>query len=186
MSVLYQKYYENKSSTENDYSVCLLFKQGDKKMLFTGDLEEDGVESLLSTNEIGKVDLYKGGHHGSINANPDSLLKAIEPETICTCCVAGSNEYTTNNNNTMPYQSTIDIWSKYTDDVYVTNFATSSGTKGNVGEGGELNGTINVNYDTNGTKTITGSNNSLKLKDTDWMKNNRTMPESWKEKNENQ
>ena len=176
MNVLYQNYYENKASTENDYSVCLLFKQGDKKMLFTGDLEEDGIPSLWNKNDIGTVDLYKGGHHGSINANPDSLLSKIQPKTICTCCVAGSTEYTKNLDNTMPYQDTLNIWSKYTDDVYLTNWAASTAAN----TGGELNGTIAVKYDENGNKTITGSNNSLKLKDTDWMKNNRTMPTNWK------
>ncbi len=176
MSVLYQKYYETSTSNENNYSVCLLFSQGEKKMLFTGDLEDDGIDSLLKENDIGKVDLYKGGHHGSFNANPDSLLSVIKPETICTCCVAGSTEYTQNKSNTMPYQNTIDVWSRYTDDVYITNWATS--TEKNTG--GELNGTIEVEYGKNGEKTVRGSNNSLKLKDTEWIKNNRDVPEWWK------
>lgn len=181
MEILYQRYYEEKNSeSENNYSVCLLFRQGEKKMLFAGDLEEEGIASLLASNTIGEVDLFKGGHHGSINANPDSLLSAIKPKTICTCCVAGSNEYTANNSNTMPYQATINNWAKYTDDVYITNYAKSTGVKQNIGDGGDLNGTTNVHYDPNGNKTVSGSNNSLKLKDTDWMKNNRTMPSSWK------
>ncbi len=181
MSVLYQKYYDSAPETnENNNSVCLLFKQGEKKMLFTGDLEVDGINSLLESNDIGTVDLYKGGHHGSINANSADFLKIIQPQTICTCCVAGSNEYTANNSNTMPYQTTIDNWSQYTDDVYVTNYAESTYVKNQIGEGGELNGTINVTYDVKGNKSVTGSNNSLKLKDTEWMKNNRRMPSSWK------
>ncbi len=176
MEILYQKYYENSTSNENNYSVCLLFKQGEKKMLFTGDLEDDGITSLLEKNDIDKVDLYKGGHHGSFNANPDSLLSVIQPETICTCCVAGSTQYTTKADHTMPYQETIDVWSRYTDDVYLTNWATS--TQPNTG--GELNGTINVNYAKTGVKTVSGSNNSLKLKDTDWIKTNRRIPSFWK------
>lgn len=180
MEVLYQRYYEEAfTGNENNYSVSLLFKQGNKKMLLAGDLEEEGTESLLEKNSIGEVDLFKGGHHGSINANPDSLLSVIKPKTICTCCVAGSNEYTSNNANTMPYQATIDNWAKYTDDVYLTNYAESTGKASSIGAGGDLNGTINVHYDQKGNKTVTGSNNSLKLKETDWMKNNRTMPASW-------
>ncbi len=175
MEVLYQKYYETSTSNENNYSVCLLFKQGDKKMLFTGDLEDEGIDSLCNKNELGKVDLFKGGHHGSFNANPDSFLSIIQPDTICTCCVAGSTEYTTYPDHTMPYQETIDAWAKYTDDVYVTNWATSTTAK----TGGELNGTIAVKYDKNGTKTVSGSNNSLKLKDTEWLKENRKIPSSW-------
>lgn len=180
MNVLYQKFYENNSQDENNYSVSLLFKQGEKKMLLCGDLEDDGITSLLASNEIGQVDLYKAGHHGSINANPEALLKEIEPKTICVCCVAGSNEYTANNQNTMPYQASIDNWAKYTKEVYVTNYAQSTGTVKDIGPGGELNGTITVHYSTSGEKTVTGSNNSLTLRETTWMKENRTMPEEWK------
>ena len=176
MDILYQKYYENSTSNENNYSVCLLFRQGEKKMLFTGDLEDDGITSLIERNSIGNVDLYKGGHHGSFNANSDSLLSVIQPETICTCCVAGSTQYTTKADHTMPYQETIDVWSRYTDDVYLTNWAAN--TQPNTG--GELNGTINVNYAKSGLKTVIGSNNSLKLKDTEWLKQNRQIPSFWK------
>ncbi len=181
MSVLYQKYYDSlDKSCENNQSVCLLFKQGEKKMLFTGDLEESGCASLLANNDIGTVSLYKGGHHGSINANPDSFISSIKPETICTCCVAGGNEYTKNNDRTMPYQETINNWAKWTDDVYVTSSAVSTGVAGNIGKLSDLNGDIEVKYDKTGEKTVKGSASSKKLKDSDWMKNNRTMPENWK------
>ncbi len=179
MDVLYQDYYEKTSSDENNYSVSLLFRQGEKKMLFTGDLEEDGISSLLNKNEIGNADLFKAGHHGSRNANTIELLEAIQPKTICVCCVAGSNEYTDRSENTMPYQESIDNWAKYTKDVYVTNYAESTGVSGNIGPGGELNGTITVHYSPNGGKTVSGSNNSLTLRETSWMKENRKMPENW-------
>lgn len=179
MEVLYQDFYEKNSGDENNYSVSLLFKQGEKKMLFTGDLEKDGISSLLRKNSIGTVDLFKAGHHGSSNANTTELLSTVQPKTICVCCVAGSNEYTATNANTMPYQVSIDNWAKYTKDVYVTNFAQSTGVVKNIGPGGELNGTISVHYSSNGEKTVTGSNNSLTLRETSWMKENRTMPEEW-------
>lgn len=179
MSVLYQKAYDAVADNENNNSVCLLFQQGDKKMLFTGDLEESGCVSLLENNEIGEVDLFKGGHHGSKNANPDSLLSVIKPKTICTCCVAGSNEYTDKQENTMPYQETIDNWAKYTDEVYLTSYAETTGVKGKIESGGDLNGNIEVNYDATGSKTVTGSHHSMKLKDTEWMKKNRKMPSNW-------
>ena len=179
MEVLYQDFYEKNSGDENNYSVCLLFKQGEKKMLFTGDLEEAGISSLVSKNNIGTVDLFKAGHHGSSNANTQKLLSVIQPKTICVCCVAGSNEYTATNANTMPYQVSIDNWAKYTKDVYVTNFAESTGVVKNIGPGGELNGTITVHYSSKGEKTVTGSNNSLTLRETSWMKENRSMPEEW-------
>lgn len=61
----------------NNTSVILLFKAGNKKFLFPGDaqlenwmyaLEQEKIRKLLSD-----VNLYKVGHHGSLNATPKSL-----------------------------------------------------------------------------------------------------------------
>ena len=42
MGILYQKYYEESTSNENNNSVCILLSQGDNHFLFTGDLESGG------------------------------------------------------------------------------------------------------------------------------------------------
>jgi len=61
----------------NNTSVILLIEAGKKKLLFPGDaqienwayaLEQKWVQKLLA-----KVDLYKVGHHGSLNATPLTL-----------------------------------------------------------------------------------------------------------------
>lgn len=61
----------------NNTSLILLFEAGGKKLLFPGDaqienwryaLAQEGVADLL-----GSVDLYKVGHHGSLNATPRTL-----------------------------------------------------------------------------------------------------------------
>ena len=44
LNILYNYYYENSSTDENNYSVCFQIEQGDNKYLFTGDLEEEGEE----------------------------------------------------------------------------------------------------------------------------------------------
>ena len=46
MNILYQKYYEQSTSTENNYSVCMLLSQGENHFLFTGDLEKVGKNRL--------------------------------------------------------------------------------------------------------------------------------------------
>ena len=92
-----------------------MFHQGDKHFLFTGDLEEDGEISLVESNELPKVELFKAGHHGSKTSSNDVLLKVIEPEIVCVCCCAGSVEYTQNFENTFPTQAMIDRVSLYTD-----------------------------------------------------------------------
>lgn len=61
----------------NNTSLILLFEAGGKKLLFPGDaqienwryaLNQPGIAELL-----GDVDLYKVGHHGSLNATPKTL-----------------------------------------------------------------------------------------------------------------
>ena len=190
MEILYQKYYEESSSNENDYSVCLLFKQeyqdnGETKTnnyLLLGDLEEAGEKSLVDNNpNLPEVELYKGGHHGSKTSANTVLLEKVKPKVVCICCVAGSVEYTQNLPNTFPTQDFIDRIALYTDAVYATDMATvqlnSSGKYKNTSYG-TLNGDI-VFACTAGVKKMYFSNNDTKLKDTDWFKENRTCPAAW-------
>ena len=48
MEILDSYYYYNDAPSENDYSVCTLFTYGDYSYLFTGDLEEEGEEHLVT------------------------------------------------------------------------------------------------------------------------------------------
>ena len=179
MTILYQKFYEEKTSDENDYSVCVLFTHGDKNYLFTGDLEKEGEASLVEKNSLPQVALFKGGHHGSYTASTDTLLSVIKPEIVCVCCCAGSTEYTDTPANTFPSQTFVDNVSKYTDCVYVT---TRIATEAEETETGKkyvsFNGNIVV-VSSAGTVTVNCSNNNTKLKDSDWFKANRTCPAAW-------
>jgi hypothetical protein len=65
----------------NNTSLILLFEIGGKRLLFPGDaqienwsyaLDQPGVAEMLAD-----VDLYKVGHHGSLNATPKSLWKGF-------------------------------------------------------------------------------------------------------------
>lgn len=190
MRILYQEYYENDTSNENDYSVCLLFSQqyvekGETKTnnyLLLGDLEEAGERSLVANNpDLPQVVLYKGGHHGSNTSANEVLLEKIRPEIVCVCCVAGSVKYTQNEANTFPAQDFINRIATYTDRVYATDVATVTYSDGTLKDTGydALNGDIVVAC-TNGKISMYFSNNDLKLKDTDWFKNNRVCPDSWK------
>ncbi len=182
MEILYQKYYEQETSNENNYSVCVLITQGDNHYLLTGDLEDSGETSLVNSNpDLPEVQLYKGGHHGSYTAASASLLHKIKPQCICICCCAGSVEYTKKLENTFPAQKFINRIAPYTDAVYVT-------TVGEIEKNGDsykdvgfasLNGNI-VYACTNGQVSMYFSESDVKLKDTEWFKNNRTCPSSWK------
>ena len=171
MTILDQKFYREETDDENDYSVCALFTQGNNNYLFTGDLEKKGEASLVELNNLPECELFKGGHHGSYTANTDTLLSVIKPKTVCICCCAGSDEYTKTPENMFPAQAAVDRIAKYTDKVYVTTVVSEDerGYK-------SLNGNINFHCDKGKEYTVTGSNNSVILKDTDWFKANRTWP----------
>lgn len=174
MEILYNYYYENESKDENNYSVCLMFNQGDKHFLFTGDLEEDGEEQLVVHNQLPKVELFKAGHHGSKTSSNDCLLEVIQPQIVCVCCCAGTDEYTDAKENQFPTQAMIDRVSVYTDRVYVTSLGDESVESGYV----SMNGNIVVTSNRQGVE-VNCSNNNILLKDTAWFIENRKMPSAW-------
>lgn len=175
MNILYNYYYENKSSDENNYSVCMLLTQGEYNYLFTGDLEAEGEEYLVHYNALPQCKLFKGGHHGSKTSSTDALLSVIQPEIVCVCCCAGSPEYTTNYENMFPTQDFIDRVARYTDQIFVTTLATDVVTDPKSWEFTSMNGNIVIT--SNGVElSVWGSNNSKILKETEWFLKNRTWP----------
>ena len=163
--ILYQKYYEESTSNENNNSVCLLVTEGENNYLFTGDLESGGEKSLVEKNTLPKCKLYKSGHHGSNTSSCSELMSKIQPEiVVITCCCGDKHGF--------PHQETINTIAKYTSLVYVPVMATSNGYE-------LLNGNVVVTAD-NGKVTVKGSKNNTLFKDTAWFKNNRTMPNEWK------
>ena len=174
MNVLYQKYYETKTSDENDYSVCVMFSQGENHYLFTGDLHEAGEKSLVESNDLPKVKLYKAGHHGSKTSSSPELMKVIQPEIVCVCCCAGSSEYTSVAQNQFPTQTFINNVAPYTDKIYVTSLAINNSSGKTTGYT-SMNGNIVVSS-TGKEVTVNCSNNNTILKETAWFKANRTWP----------
>lgn len=197
VTLLYQFYYdhtrsETKSldnsyavsgfSDQNDCSLALLFKQGEKQFLFTGDSETYAERSIAESNpELGQVELFKAGHHGSMTANTDKLLSVIKPKAVVASCVAGNCEFNqTSKETTFPGQATIDRISVYTDRFYVT----TEGSFTDKSYHTPLNGNVVFKYDKDGNETVTCSASDKILKETSWFANNRTMPEAWKSETE--
>lgn len=168
LEFLYNYYYDHPTSDQNDNSVCFLINQNERHFLFTGDLEKPGEEKLIEYNTLPEVELFKAGHHGSKTSSNDCLLEIIKPKIVCVCCVAGSNEYTKENDNMFPTQSFISRISKYTDQVYVTTLSVDGTTK----EFKQMNGNIVVTSNDAGV-SVNCSNNNTFLKDTEWFKENR-------------
>lgn len=165
LEFLYNYYYENNTTNENNYSVCVLIKHGSRSFLLTGDLEDKGEEYLVEYNNLPKVDVYKAGHHGSYTAGSEELLSVIQPEIVCICCCAGTDEYTKDPLNMFPAQDFISRICKYTERVYVTTLGTDDGFT-------SMNGDITVVSNTDGL-VLYFSNNDTILKDTEWFKENR-------------
>lgn len=187
MNILYQKYYDKSTSSENNYSVCtLLTQQIDTNMtynyLFTGDLEKAGEESLVQNNELPEVELFKGGHHGSSTSSNDALLSVIKPKNIAICTCAGTYEYADKPSegkpeevvklNTFPTQEAIDRMSQYTQNIYVTTLGILREDY-STDHFESMNGTI-VFYTKNGILYLYCTNNDTILKETEWFKQNRT------------
>ncbi len=169
MEILYQKYYEQKTSDENDYSVCLLLTQNETHYLFTGDLEGNGEKSLVASNDLPQCKLFKGGHHGSATSNTPVLLSVIQPEIVCVCTCCGETNY-----KKFPTQEFINHIAVYTDKVYMTTVRDKNGN------GVPLNGNICVTCFGDGKLEVKCSKSDLLFKETAWFKENRTCPEEWK------
>lgn len=176
LTVLYQRFYEESSSDENNYSVCLLLTQGSNNFLFTGDLEKEGEESLAASNILPHCKLFKGGHHGSRTSSSDVLLSEITPENVCICCCAGSPEYSVDPAAIFPTQEMIDRVARYTKNIYITSLATDVVYKPKAAWNfSSMNGNIVVTSSKD-SFTVAGSNHSTILKETAWFKQNRTWP----------
>lgn len=194
MSLVYTYFYDHTSdevkglessytrsgfSDENDYSICLYFTQGSRHFLFTGDAETYAEHSLVKYNSLPKMDLFKAGHHGSYTASSDELLDVVDPKLCVVTCCAGNQEYARgeeNKHHTFPAQEFIDRIAKHTSWVYVTTLGEFSDTS----KHHPFNGHVVVSYNEISDEQVTCSNNSIPLKDSEWMKENRTMPEQWK------
>ena len=161
LEILYNYYYDHKTSDENNYSVCVMLNQGDNHYLFTGDLEKEGEGKLVEHyNDLPHCVLYKGGHHGSKTSSSKALLEKITPEYVCICTCAGSDEYSDTNENQFPTQEMIDRIAPYTDKVYVTTYMIDNATHSYASMNGNIVFTVK-----SGKILLTASNNTLKLKE---------------------
>ena len=140
------------------------------------ELNAKGEEKLVELNPyLPQVDLYKAGHHGSKTSSSNALLEVIQPDIVCVCCCAGSDEYTKNSDNQFPTQDFITRVAPYTDKIYVTTLCTDN----EKGTFQSMNGNIVVLTDKNGLTVMCGSGDNRILKEWEWFKQNRACPAAW-------
>ena len=80
------------SSEENNQSICILLKNGDNKVLFTGDAEQEEERYLVESGRDIQADVYMIGHHGSSSSSSELLLDAVRPKYAGISCGTG-NDY---------------------------------------------------------------------------------------------
>jgi len=70
----------------NNTSVILLIQAGNRRLLFPGDAQWENWEYAVKKNAaaLKRVDVYKVGHHGSLNATPKSLWKLFDRRSAST------------------------------------------------------------------------------------------------------
>lgn len=171
MNFLYQRFYEEYSGDENNYSVCMLLTQGQNNYLFTGDLEAEGEESLVEENDLPECKLFKAGHHGSPTSNGAELMAEIRPEIVVVCCCCGNyKEYNFGSMDVVfPSQTFVNNVAPYTDRIYVPTLY--SETEGFV----PMNGNIVLSSD-GGEVSVRCSASDLVFRESEWFKENRTWP----------
>lgn len=75
----------------NNDSLVLFAMFGGKSWLFTGDLEKEGEEKLISSHPF-HADVLKVGHHGSKTSTSQDFLESIQPQ-LAIISVGKDNRY---------------------------------------------------------------------------------------------
>lgn len=72
----------------NDFSIVLMARYGNKRVLLTGDAEKEAEEDLVNRYSSADLDcdVYKLGHHGSRTSSSQELLDEATPSVVVVSC----------------------------------------------------------------------------------------------------
>lgn len=76
----------------NDTSLVLMAQFGERRFLFTGDMESYAEHQLVLSGAFLKADVLKVGHHGSYSSTSSEFLSAVDPDYGIISC-GRDNEY---------------------------------------------------------------------------------------------
>ncbi len=76
----------------NNYSVVTKLVYGETSFLFTGDIEKEAENAILSSGADISCTVYNAGHHGSSTSNTSAFLDAASPEYAAVSC-GKNNDY---------------------------------------------------------------------------------------------
>ncbi len=83
---------DEKAKDENNRSIIIMAKNGDKKFLFMGDCEYEAEAKLIENNINFDCDVLKVGHHCSADSSSENFLKIATP-TFAVVSVGAGNPY---------------------------------------------------------------------------------------------
>ena len=105
---------KGKGDGGNNDSVVLYGKLCGSNFLFTGDMEVESEDKLLSMYPKLPVDILKAGHHGSKTSSGSKFLEATRPKIALISCGL-------NNRYKHPNQETLDNFNKYKIKIFRTD-----------------------------------------------------------------
>ena len=121
-------------NNSNDYSIIVMVRWGETKLLFTGDAEKNGEKALVDKygnklDDILDCDVFKAGHHGSRTSSCQEFINAATPEYVIISCGAG-NDYGHPHTEAMSrFESAVDSDKIYRTDTMGTIILTTNGTE---------------------------------------------------------
>ena len=95
----------------NDYSPIMMLEYMGKRIMFTGDAEEENIaEYVAMYSNTYNIDVLKVGHHGSSNATTQPFINAIDPEYAIIQCGEG-------NSYGHPHKTVLDMFYNYDNNI---------------------------------------------------------------------
>lgn len=118
------------SDDTNNYSVVVMARYGNKKVLLTGDAEEKSEEEMVEKYKASdlKCDVLKVGHHGANNATTDAFLEKADPTiAVISCGVEDGRKDGKDNKFGHPHSETMEKLSAKNITVYITEYRDDEG-----------------------------------------------------------
>lgn len=121
-------------NNSNDYSIIVMVRWGETKLLFTGDAEKNGENALVDKygsklDDILDCDVFKAGHHGSRTSSCQDFINAATPIYVIISCGEG-NDYGHPHTEAMSrFEAAVDEDNIYRTDTMGTIILTTDGQK---------------------------------------------------------
>lgn len=105
---------KNADEDANNESVAIFLDYNQTEFLFTGDIEQEAEEAILSSSYVIDADVLKVAHHGSSTGTTEDFLYAVSPEYAVISC--GEN-----NKYGHPHEETMNLLEAYDLDLMRTD-----------------------------------------------------------------